>query len=405
LLPGRSGPELADPIIRRDSLASQNRVCYFHNMKLNDIANWKELGQRIAAARKARGVSQAALGEPLGLDRSAVSRIESGGRGVDTLELARIAAALCKPVDWFVLGLRHAITSRRDADAGLSVLQGDELLETIVRDVESLVSIRSLRVSAPLRRRYRLRNLQDAERFAGSARKQLGHLGPILDLSDAVERLGLLAFSLQVGRGSLVGAYVNIETAGVALVNGDMPGGRRRFALVHELGHHLLRDDFDTTSDVPSTRGEREKLLDAFAIHFLLPRRTVRNRWVKMADEGLEQREAAIHLGHEYGVSWSALTAQLRNLELIDEVYRERLAARVPSKSELIECGLRSREDLVPPALPICYSTAVLRAFRKHKISAGRAIEMLHGTVDYEDLPEPNTVPLESFAGDLEPLA
>lgn len=59
------------------------------------------LGKRIAQARRAHGLSQAALASEISLDRTAVSKIESGQRGVSSLELERIARVLNRPIASF----------------------------------------------------------------------------------------------------------------------------------------------------------------------------------------------------------------------------------------------------------------------------------------------------------------
>lgn len=52
------------------------------------------LGRAIANARSAAGVSQAALGRVTGLGQTAISRIESGQRKLDAVELVEIADEL-----------------------------------------------------------------------------------------------------------------------------------------------------------------------------------------------------------------------------------------------------------------------------------------------------------------------
>lgn len=49
-------------------------------------------------------MTQARLARLVSLDRTAVSKIERGRRSVGSLELARIARALDRPLDWFVAG-------------------------------------------------------------------------------------------------------------------------------------------------------------------------------------------------------------------------------------------------------------------------------------------------------------
>src|SRR2546428_5349763 len=59
----------------------------------------RTLGSRIAAARRASPLTQAELARAASLDRTALSKIERGGRNVGSLELVRIARALRLPVD------------------------------------------------------------------------------------------------------------------------------------------------------------------------------------------------------------------------------------------------------------------------------------------------------------------
>lgn len=59
----------------------------------------EQLGQRIADLRSQRGVSQRRLAEVLGLDPSALSRIESGERGLAVSELVALAEFLGVDID------------------------------------------------------------------------------------------------------------------------------------------------------------------------------------------------------------------------------------------------------------------------------------------------------------------
>ncbi len=54
----------------------------------------KRLGEAVRTARKARGLSQEALADAAGIDRSHMGKIERGERNVTLLNVAKIAAAL-----------------------------------------------------------------------------------------------------------------------------------------------------------------------------------------------------------------------------------------------------------------------------------------------------------------------
>jgi transcriptional regulator with XRE-family HTH domain len=57
---------------------------------------------RLRQARKAAGLTQAEVGRRLGLRQNHVSRMETGERRLDPVELARFAAVYGKPLEWFL---------------------------------------------------------------------------------------------------------------------------------------------------------------------------------------------------------------------------------------------------------------------------------------------------------------
>lgn len=367
--------------------------------------NWKELGERIAMARKVAGLSQERLGQPLNLDRSAVSRIESGNRTVDSLELSRLASELDRPLDWFLRPLPQTVVSRRDDRQEKRLTAADFKLEDLVSDVELLLEFGTLSAFEPeqLPIGRRLRNAADAEAVAQRARVFAGSgQGPVADLIDVAERLGLLVFVLDIDPDAFEGAYVALPTWGIAVIASDLTPGRRRYTMAHELGHHVLEDEFDTFSEMPTARSRREKLINAFAVHFLLPREGVSARFSSLRNDGYDTREAALFLGQEYAVSWTALCAQLKTLKLIDEKTRKALAADVPGAADFLELGLRLPPNDAATKIPGVFARAVIRAYKSNKLSAERAVEMLRGEITKENLPTLPPAPLDSLIGEIE---
>ena len=60
----------------------------------------RRLGDAVRAARKERGMSQEALADAAGIDRSHMGKIERGERNVTLLNVTRIAKAIgCKASD------------------------------------------------------------------------------------------------------------------------------------------------------------------------------------------------------------------------------------------------------------------------------------------------------------------
>lgn len=83
-------------------------------MLLEDRAG---IGRRVEKARREAHLTQVVLAEAVGLDRTAVSKIESGRRDVSALELARIANTVRKPMEWFLtapVGLEELRSEREE---------------------------------------------------------------------------------------------------------------------------------------------------------------------------------------------------------------------------------------------------------------------------------------------------
>ncbi len=62
----------------------------------------KQIGQRIAGLRKAKGLSQEDVARSIGISRSSVAQIELGNRGVDILELQSLSVELGFSLDDFM---------------------------------------------------------------------------------------------------------------------------------------------------------------------------------------------------------------------------------------------------------------------------------------------------------------
>src|SRR5215475_5742989 len=98
------------------------------------------MGERVAQARGRAGLTQADLASAISLDRSAVTKIENGTRGVSALELSRIADALGERIEWFVTAAPESIVSHRNlAEPGAASPDIDRATERIARNVEFLV--------------------------------------------------------------------------------------------------------------------------------------------------------------------------------------------------------------------------------------------------------------------------
>lgn len=365
--------------------------------------DWEHVGARVADAREARGFTQARLSAAIGLDRTAIVKMERGKRAISSLELGRIAVALDLPLEWFIREPPQAVVSRRSEQIHVRSSGAlDVELERVARDVQLLLELGSLPKGSP-REPSSVRTFSEAEQLSVKVREELGEIGGCIpNLQQAAESLGLYAFAFELPGETADGAYVVLDGGGVAVINGSMPTGRRRFTLAHEIGHHVLSDAYSTDHSLfDDISGNHERLLNAFAIHLLLPRQAVARFWLDHSG-GEDARGVAIALAAHFRVSWTATCAHLKNLELIDEHAREVLILQPPVRADYIERGLVFPEELVPPSLPPRYSAAVIRAYRGNRITSTRAVELLRSTLSEEELPPPHEVPLEALRAEFE---
>ena len=368
-------------------------------MSREAVVTQADVGRRIADARTEAGMTQADLAARIGLERTALVRMESGERKVSATELVAIADALDRPVDWFFAESPAAVVSRRrDPAVGGFSRSLDRALENAARDVAFLED-RRLLSSAERVVHKAPESFEDAENLARSVRATAGQPdGPLLDLQSVAESLGLLGFSLELGADAGDAAYVEVGNLGVAVINGTTDPGRRRFSLAHELGHHLTGDAYEPSPRLGAS--DTERMFNAFAAHLLMPRSSVLSIWEEFSARS--PRLAAIGVAVRFSVSWTAACNQLKNLGLIDSREREHLLGDDLRRGELFEFGERFAVELDPPSVPPAYARVVVSAYRKGQLTAARTVELLHGSVDEADLPEPDAMPLDELRREFE---
>lgn len=374
-------------------------MCDNHTMGQAAIRTQADLGRRIAQAREDSGKTQAELADLVGLERTAVVRLEAGSRKVSATELVAIASALERPIDWFVTESPPAVISRRqDSAADRLSRRLDLALENAARDIAFLVKQGIL--SHQVRPSYAApQSFAEAENLARDIRREARlQEGSIHDLQSVCERLGFLAFSVALGPDSGDAVYVEVDDLGVAVVNGTTDPGRRRFSLAHELGHHVVGDAYEPVPRLNPS--DTERMLNVFAAHFLMPRSAVQNTWGEFRNRSA--RLAATAVAVRFRVSWTAACNQLRDLGIIDGRERDLLAEDDLRKGEMLELGERWVPELEPPSVPPGYAQAVVNAYRARRLTRARTVELLYGTVTESELPEIEETTLERLRRELQ---
>lgn len=295
-----------------------------------------ELGERIAGAREREGWSQEQLAREVGITQSAMSRIESGDRGVDSLELAKVAKALRVSVldllaeDPARTGLLIAARAESAAspaalDVALGVVQElmstDQLLDNLGVDKGAIPALRppTATTDAPV---------DVGRELAEWLRAKLGFGDdPILDIVEVAERRAGLDIALFPLPDGIAGLCVHADSVSLALVDSNPVIGRQRFTIAHELCHHLVNDPRPVHIDENLFRRSAVEIrANAFAAHLLMPAAGIRRH---IGDVRATERQV-IELQYAFGVSLEALCWHLVNLGVISKERRAKLVGIGP---------------------------------------------------------------------------
>lgn len=355
----------------------------------------KLLGERIAAARNDLDLTQEHLANRVGIERTALSRIEKGERKVSAMELIALASALEVPIAWFVRDPVPAVISRRSESGPTHEMTArlDRQLELFAGDVAGLIGTAVLEVGDDVPRWAQPRTHEGSERVAREVRDHL-NLGsePVGDLASTLEQFGLYSCSVPLGDGGADAAMVEVsENVAVAVVDADARPGRRRMSMAHELGHWLFGDAFDAGAS------ESERMINSFAVHFLAPREGIARLWREADPRSV--RDRAITVAAHFRLSWSATILQLRNLGLIGDGDYRSLEGRKPLSGEFVKLGIAwTPEDADRTVLSPALASAIVEAYVDRRIAGPRVVELFRDTLGIQDLPPQRTEVAADFA-------
>jgi Zn-dependent peptidase ImmA (M78 family)/DNA-binding XRE family transcriptional regulator len=358
------------------------------------------LGQRLAEARKARGITQEAAAAHLECSRPTYIAIEKGERPTKPEEIVKLATLFSKRVHELLLQaepitvlsphLRGEVERVHPDNAALvreQMTRGIEDFQTLLdlyRELERLMN-------APLRSKLSeerpLGSVVDpaelAEDTATEERRRLG-LGdqPIINLRAILEtEVGLRIFYSEVLPSQVAGMYDFVPALGCCLyINRKHPPERRRVSMVHEYGHGIV-DRHKPAIDYLFTSGRKpanERFADAFAAAFLMPATSVRRRFLDVVNmTGDFQVADLCRLAHDYFVSVEAMAYRLEKLGLVPKGRAELLKeSRFPVREAKEKLRL-SPHPVNDDPYPERYKALAVYAYEQEKISEGQLARFL----------------------------
>ena len=356
--------------------------------------SWELIGERIRLSRLSKGLSQGALARRVGLERSMVSKLESGGRHVDAVELTRIAQAVELPLTHF-LSEPPAVVSRRTATAS-EINESDDskkkyrteaLLSDWLRDVGQLMDDGVLGPRELQRFDGVVNDCGGAREAAGWLRRELG-LGtdPLGSMAEVCDQAGQFTAVLALPEGADGASLVDGDVA-VAVVSEGLSPGRQRSTAAHELGHLVLGDEYSSDLGVHTSRQDREKVIDAFGAEFLLPKQRAREAVARKGQD--EVRRNLVEVAATYRVSWRLAVQQATPDGGGGAEFWQRMKERTPTDAEFRDSlGWKPQPDFSRICVPPRYASAVMRALERDLITRDRARQMWRGQASPDELDE-----------------
>ena len=298
----------------------------------------EELGQRLRRVREDAEIKQEEAAAVLGLDATAIAKIEHGKRGVGALELMHLASLYKVPVSELLADASQgeAVHLRIAMRVGAAL---DSKTATMQQRLQQIIAAdRWLRQHVPGPPNLALwastvhnmpSNTTPYERGYACAKVFRNRYGlaasPIADMAMLTDEIGVLVSRLPLGDHQAPDGCSAIDpVSGLAyvLINSDKPRPRRRFTIAHELGHleleHLHEGEMVLDESL-NTSHPYETEANAFAAGLLMPEEGVIASLTRLRARLGEQAqpiEWAVWLSASFGVSEEAAAYRIMNLGL-----------------------------------------------------------------------------------------
>lgn len=236
--------------------------------------------QALIGARKALGLSQGDAAKLLRLGKSVLGAWEDGRDAPDDEALWELSSLYGRPISYFFQE-PSTLPAHQDFRA-----QQRETLESeanfrraIVAEFEELCSarahleqrLRRLRSPQYLEISRELRGLTNAKELATFVRMRVGlKKGPIANIREVIEGIGIAVFVLPLPDGSVSGSSWNHKEYGPAMLISQRENeARRNFTMAHELAH-LLMNENQTFCEFLTMEVDEERFANRFAAALLM---------------------------------------------------------------------------------------------------------------------------------------
>ncbi len=337
------------------------------------------IAYRIKNARKLKGLTLQQVADELDVSKQMISKYENGKSTPNSTNLIKLSHLFNLKIDYFFNALKIEIGEVNfRKKASFSKKKQDSIKEKIRIDLENYLWIEDI-LSIDYNfvntiKDFAINSLEDIEKAALHLRNEwnigIDPIHNIIQLLEDKEIKVIELFDIDEKFDGLA-TYVN-EKFPVIVVNGNLPVERKRFTLLHELGHLLLNlHDCEIK--------EEENYCNKFASELLLPRKIVIDEFGgKRSNITLNE---LIATQKKYGMSIPAIIYRLVDTKILSKEKQIQFYKKMNFDSFLKEKINTSRFET--PEHSSRYERLVYRALAQENISISKASSLLNLSIEH----------------------
>lgn len=334
-------------------------------------------GRRLSQARQMKGLSMEELGSMLtpAVTRQAINKYEKGLTLPDSRMLLAFGSALGVKPDYFFRPFTvevDRVMFRKDAK--FPEKKSVAIRERVREELERYLEVEQLCGSQPafLLQPANISSSEEVAGFANQVRSML-NLGVdgISNVIEVLEENGIKVIEISEDE-SFEGpsGYAN-DVIPVIVVNKNLNSERKRFALLHELGHLLMRFGSEMQAK------EIESACNTFASELLLPSSVLISRiGIKRHDISLAELS---DIQKQYGISIDAIMEAMRRLDVITN---RRFEGYLKKKRSFPDFNAIVEQSMAIPETTGRFVRMVYRALADEIISFSKAAALLNTSVE-----------------------
>lgn len=329
--------------------------------------------KKVRSARRLKAFSQQKLADEIGVSKNMISKYEKGESIPSSPVLIKLANVLQLSPDFFFTHsaielntIRFRKKSKLPIKRLNSIKEEVKLLVSNYLEIENILQIDTDFDTSD--QTVTIDREADIEKIVLNLREkwQIG-IDPVHNITQLLEDQKIKVIEIMEEENLFDGMAALIDKKyAVIIINKNFPIERKRFTLLHELGHLIL--------DIPECDGkEEEKLYNRFAAEFLFPKSSV------LKEFGIRRSSISvselIEVQQKYGISIPAIIYRLNELGIISSNHQERFYKQMNFDKGLKE--LINQERFETPEFSHRFEQLVYRAYSEEFISGSKAAKLL----------------------------